>query len=232
MSSTNRGGTRNESDFYETAPWISHRLIEELQTSAEVNFKGRWLEPCAGSGEIIRAINQKCNTIDWSIGELRDTMRSSLEPLTQNPIYFGDFLEVPEDFWGSEKCDVSITNPPFSLALPIVKKSLTLARRTIMLLRLNFWGSAERAEWLRTHPADTYVLPNRPMFSLNKQGKPGTDSPEYAWMVWRSEEDYASGNFTHGRIKVLGQTPIEERKAWAEELKRRLLPRETEVVCE
>lgn len=60
------------------------------------------------------------------------------------------------------------------------------------LLRLNFLGSKDRRDWWQTRmPTALYVLTPRPKFLmrdgsevLGKNGKPGTDSCEYAWFVW------------------------------------------------
>jgi hypothetical protein len=75
----------------------------------------------------------------------------------------------------------------------------------VLLLRLNFWGSAGRQGFLEQFPPDTYVLPNRPDFK--GQGK--TDSPEYAWMIWPPGKRRRSS----GKIRVLDTTPLEERRS-------------------
>ena len=234
MSSTNRGGQRSEADWYATPPWVIHRLLDELHhvgiamrdVTSETSVRtmmpsGRWLEPCAGDGELIRTVNSRRSDVVWSACELREEMRSNLEPLIKvtatETLLMGDFLQARLDDFGGKKFNVAITNPPFSIALPVVKKCMELADMTIMLLRLNFWGSDERQTFMKRFPPHTYVLPNRPMFSLNKFGKPGTDSPEYAWMVWGSDAWFETA--TCGDIKVLNRTPKEERKVWTEHLK-------------
>ena len=45
-----------------------------------------------------------------------------------------------------------ITNPPFNIALDIIKKAIDdvkVGGSVIMLLRLNFYGSAKRKEFLK-----------------------------------------------------------------------------------
>lgn len=233
MSSTNRGGQRSTADVYNTPPWCLHRFLDEYHRPAEVDPwpnlpGGRWLEPCAGDGEIIRTINSRRSDIQWSACELREEMRPVLRPLVPpttssgpNFLIMGDLLEVRLEDFGGKKFDVAITNPPFRIALPIVKKCMELAKMTVMLLRLNFWGSDERQEFMARFPPTTLVLPNRPMFALNKEGKPGSDSPEYAFMVWYGPESYDSAVNLGGIIKVLKRTPKAERKAWTEHIKRR-----------
>jgi hypothetical protein len=60
---------------------------------------------------------------------------------------------------------VAITNPPYSLAEPVIRKMLQDADRVAVLMRLSFLSSSKRAEWLRSCPPDVWVLPNRPSFA-------------------------------------------------------------------
>ena len=233
MSSTNRGGKRSEADFYATPPWVVRRFLEAYPLSG-----GRWLEPCAGDGEIIRTVNASRTDVKWSACELREEMKPHLQPLVQERLVLNDLLACDLQDFGDNKFDVALTNPPFRIALPIVQKCRSLAKTTVMLLRLNFWGSEERQAFMEAYPPDTLVLPNRPMFSINKKGKPGTDSPEYAWMVWGDDAYYETAP-SKAQIRVLKRTPLAERKEWGEHLKAmheaalrnpKLVPRGTEDV--
>jgi hypothetical protein len=230
LSSTNRGGKRSEADWYITPPWLIHRLLDEFELPYEDQTQkwqnltgGRWFEPCAGDGEIIRAVNARRSDIRWSACELREEMRPHLTPLVRegdgDRLLMEDLLSLNLDDFGGKKFNVAITNPPFRIAMPVVKKCMELSKLTILLLRLNFWGSDDRQAFMSKFPPDTYVLPQRPMFTINKKGKPGVDSVEYAWMVWGSPESYIASP-DHGMIRVLKKTPKEERKAWTEHLKR------------
>lgn len=233
MSSTNRGGQRSEADFYATPPWVTHRLLDEFEFHDPLHVVsggwpnlpgGRWLEPCAGDGEIIRTVNSRRSDIVWSINELRSEMRPVLEGLPHEELVIGNALGLELEQFGGKKFDVAITNPPFRLAMPIVQKCMKLAKMTVMLLRLNFWGSDDRRDFMAAFPPQTLVIPNRPMFGLNKDGKPGTDSPEYAWMIWHDPDYYIEaekrGRRVSAEIRVLRKTPFDERKAWTEHLKK------------
>ncbi len=222
MSSTNRKGSqRKDADFYITPPWTVHRLLERIDLPG-----GRWLEPCAGDGTLIRAINEKRPDVSWSAGELREEMRSSLEDAYEEQLRMGDFLETELSDWSNvgDPFDVIVTNPPYSLAMPFVKKCMSMSKLTVMLLRLNFWGSETRQSFMLNYPPDTYVLPNRPVFALNQHGKPGVDSPEYAWFVFHSQEFYANAPSDYaGKIQILGTTSKQERKLWNERVKQHAL---------
>jgi len=195
MSSTNRGGSRSPADYYPTPHWCVRRLLEEVDLPA-----GQWLEPCAGVGDIIRGVGQVRDDVQWLANEYRPECRDALvDLLSSSRVSSGDTLR-----WAPpQRPTVSITNPPFRLAMDMVGWSLENADITVMLLRLNFIGTAKRAHFMREHPPDVYVLPNRPSFT----GR-GTDSVEYAWFVWNSRDDATP----HGRVRVLAPTPAEERR--------------------
>jgi predicted RNA methylase len=132
MSATNRGGQRIEHDIYETPAWCVRRFLERVRLPA-----GRWCDPCAGNGAIVRAVRRK--NIEWSVVELRRECAEPLRAFCVEPV-IGDYMQTDTE------SDVIITNPPFSLAMPFVQKALGEADHVAMLLRVNFLASAERAE--------------------------------------------------------------------------------------
>ena len=200
MSSTKKNSNkRAENDYYPTPDWCVNRLLDDLSLPP-----GNWLEPAAGDGAVIRAVNKSYKRpVAWTAAELQDKFKSDLEALVDpSRVHMGSFFETGLN----KEFDVVITNPPFSKALEFIKKSIELEPEYVcMLLRLNFMGSGERSDFLREHTPDIYVLPNRPSFN----GK-GTDSIEYAWFVWRAHNLY--GRTGSGTIKILKDTPKELRK--------------------
>lgn len=191
MSATNRGAVRNEADFYPTPAWCVHRLLERAVLPG-----GEWLEPAVGGGAIVAAVNAVRGDVAWTAIDTR--VVSPLDAYAAT-FFSADFLSTdPAPRWST-----IITNPPFSLAFEFVQHALRIAPYVVMLLRVNFLGSAKRSAFFRNEMPDIYVLPNRPSFT----GK-GTDATEYAWMVWTPE----SGRRT-GRIEVLAETSAIERRA-------------------
>lgn len=215
MSSTSRGGQRNADDFYETPRWAIDAILRELGPAPS-----RVLEPTAGAGAIVRALRSHWPTAMISAVELDIDRAKKLLGAGADRYFAADFLEWSID----EHHDLAITNPPFSLALPVIEKSLTLAREVVMLLRLNFLGSAERVPFWKAHPADIFVLPRRPSYAASlkctskacdwavtqpleavrpkrcllcgaKRTVSTSDSCEYAWFAW--------GPGRGGRWKVL-----------------------------
>jgi len=229
MSSTKRGGQRSPADNYPTPAWSVHRFLEEWPPGGRLP-PGKWLDPGAGEGNIIYAAQEwfkeqaardteagvfnlhlpnPC-TISWDAVELRKECKSDLQRVGAKEILLADYFEhgppTPEFY------QVIMTNPPFSLAMEFITRSLdSSCRYVVMLLRLNYLGSEKRHDFMRKHAPDLYVLPNRPSFKLTGE----TDSIEYAWFVWDKE----NLNRGYGSHRMLGLTPVDVRKKEHDRLK-------------
>lgn len=215
MSATGRGSERNEEDFYETPAWCVRRLLEKVALPA-----GRWLEPGAGNGAIIAAVNEFRDDVQWMAVEKRPVLVPGwfLQPNYHLSWWRTDFLDESAGYVSAlagadgTGFKVALGNPPYTLAQAFADRCFMLAETTALLLRLNFLGSEERAEWWEKHPADVYVLPNRPSFCVKvkcpncktgatypadtktlpslclkcgaKNKITRTDATEYAWFVW------------------------------------------------
>ena len=199
MSATNRGTPRASADFYVTPSFCVYRLLERLDLPG-----GKWLEPCAGDGAIIRAVNRVRSDVQWYAGEIRAECEEELLPLVHRPrrLWLGRF-SLSFNPLRQRHYSVIFTNPPYNQAEQFIHDCLPLADYTVMLLRLNFWGSDRRQRFLQRHAPDTYVLPNRPAFVGGK-----TDATEYAWLVW-----HGARVRHHGRILVLDSTTVADRAA-------------------
>jgi hypothetical protein len=221
MSATGRSDVRIDKDSYPTPTYTVDRFLDDYYPYLP---QGYWLDPCAGDGAIIRAVTawyrkRGLPSPIWHAVEIREECTASLTQVleeTGSPGVKGwitDFLKwTPEHGY-----NVILTNPPYSLALEFIQASMKLAPIVIMLLRVNFLGSEERAEWFRQCPPDLKVLPNRPIF-VSGQG----DMTEYAWFVWTAPWVRPAGS-----IKVLGSTPKSERPTPGTKLPRK--PREKKV---
>lgn len=210
MSSTARGASRENNDFYPTPGWCVDLLLSAIRPS----FADKVLEPAAGDGAIIKRLisygiaPEKIAAIE--IDQARAEMVRAIVP----DVRCEDFFLEPD----LNAYDLIITNPPFALATNFARRAVEMTRYTgtvALLLRLNWLGSQERAEFHRAHPSDILLLPKRPEFtasmscSAKKSGcayretlaieapRPKacptcgaktmcstTDSIEYAWFVW------------------------------------------------
>lgn len=202
MSSTNRGAQRREADYYPTPAWCVHRLLDAVSLPG-----GVWLEPCAGEGHIIRAVNtHRAHPPRWIAVELREECSPALDAL--------DCLTITADInrprtraiLNIRQLDAIITNPPFKGSEEIVRNLLTIAElhgaALIVLQRLSFICSVRRG-WHSGQMPDIYVLPNRPSFTGGE-----TDSCDYAWFVWPPGKYHR----TAGRIQRLALTDASERR--------------------
>lgn len=142
----------------------------------------------------------------WTALEIRKGKKiwaslNALEDVKSTQVDLFKFTEWPEGGY-----DIALTNPPFSLAWEMLHFLWPHVADICFLLRLNFLGSAKRHPWLQQHQPNVYVLPNRPSFSKNKEGKRGTDSIEYGWFHFDTRTPCAQG-----RIELLDLTPKSER---------------------
>lgn len=210
MSATNRGSEREPLDQYPTPHWCVERLFEilNIDTDDSDGRASRWLEPCAGSGEIIQAANNLFleNDIakpDWYAVEIDGKYVPALtEVVEPSHIQIGDFRTLYNGRYAEKPYDFVITNPPYSIAMEILEQSFAVADVVCMLMRMNFIESETRNAWMKANPPDAYVLPNRPSFV-----KGGNDNCAYAWLCWPT-------TFTRkfGRLYVLDDTPLATRK--------------------
>jgi hypothetical protein len=169
MSSTNAGDTgheRSADDFYETPSWCVEAILPHLHCeSSDI------IDPCAGEGAILRAVDAWCRRADDAGRDMKyeslsgielDDGRAATARAAGLYVTTGDCLADP---WSA---DLVITNPPFSHAMEMVQRSMTIVAprcgEVAMLLRLNWLASAKRAAFHREHPADVYILPTRPSF--------------------------------------------------------------------
>ncbi len=174
MSATNRGTKRNEYDFYATPIDVVENFIKNYG-----GLSGKILEPSAGNGNIIKALNKQNIDCEIHAVEIREEEKSNLNKLSKK-VFICDFLQ---EYNNDEKYDVIIGNPPFSNAIDFTEKCLKMLKedgKLIFLLRTSFLESKKRKEFWQKNPvSDLYVLSQRPSFT----GK-GTDATSYSWFIW------------------------------------------------
>lgn len=200
VSSTARGGKRSPADNYPTPFWPTRALLKRVGNKAPF-VGGYWLEPSAGLGNIITAVNASRSDVRWTVIEKRKQCRLSLYKTGVANFLITDFLKV-RDVDLVHKTDLIIGNPPFSLAQQFIEHGLMLAPYVCFLLRLNYLGTEDRNAFFQRRMPDIWVVPNRISFTRNGRA----DSIEYAWMLFGREG-------CSGRIEVLDDTPLEERQA-------------------
>lgn len=144
-------------DFYPTPPRTLKVLFDKLDLSKVHSF----LEPCKGDGRILDLIPDHIDKFWCEISFGKD--------------YFDYTFDV----------DLIVTNPPFSISLEFIQKSLKEAKTVCYLQRLNWLGSKKRKPfWNEFTPDKLFVLSERPQFKKELGLGGGTDSTEYAWFIW------------------------------------------------
>ena len=185
MSSTNRSKARelHLSDYYVT-PVVSilDFLMEFDNDCPQLSFTGkgkRILDPCAGGDA------EHLMSYPEALAKYVGVSCGSIETVDNRPDSRATWKEDYLFYTPMVQPDVIITNPPFNIALDVIQKALRDVKNNglvVMLLRLNFFGSQTRAEWLRNNmPIYSYVHSKRMKFTNTT----GTDSIEYVHNVWQ-----------------------------------------------
>ena len=185
MSSTNRhnASKRHVADYYVTPQWCIRDFMKAFLEDVENNFIGLnthnsdllILDPCAGGDEhhemsypavLTDILGCNITTLD-----IREDSRATIKC---------NFLEQSLPDYG-----IVITNPPFNIALDIIRKAISVTQEhgyIIMLLRLNFLGSKTRKPFFDEFMPEYIYVHNRRMSFTDDRV---TDSIEYAHFVWR-----------------------------------------------
>lgn len=170
MSSTARGASRENLDFYPTPGWPTDLLFDAL----DVRPEWQCLEPAAGDGAIVKRLlarsvpSQRVHAIELDPARA-ETVRA-LTPHARCADFLKPWPEPDSVALFGEPFDLIVTNPPFALAADFARVALGMAgdRGTVaLLLRLNWLGSQERAAFHRAHPSDILLLPKRPEFTAS-----------------------------------------------------------------
>ncbi len=186
MSSTNRGGIRNTSDYYVTPVSEIVKFLTELDriNPAVLEPERIIFDPCAG-GDMFHSMSYPS-----AIEIVKPELKSHI--LT-NDIREDSKAESKRDYLSYNleiKPHLIITNPPFSHAMPIIKKALSEIDSNgyvIMLLRLNFFGSLKRFPFWQTN-MPKYIFVHSKRMSFTEVG--GTDSIEYMHAVWNGKQEF------------------------------------------
>lgn len=157
-------GLRHADDYYPTPPAGTHALLMVEQ------FDGDIWEPACGDGAISRVLEKwgykvhSSDLVDRGFGTPRVDFLMERKSLAPN----------------------IITNPPFKLAVPFIRKALELTTKKVaMLLRINALEGLERRRLFETTPlARVYVFSKRLTFERGGLATHGGGMLAFAWFVW------------------------------------------------
>ena len=191
MSKTNvkKRQEANPLEFYPTHKECTRALLR--QTEVPLPTGGQWLEPCVGSGSILKAADAyweetKTPPPRWDVMDINPAHApalSLLRPSLIDKMHFGDARTLRfGDFGRTTPWQVGCTNPPFSLAAAILSALRPLCDMVVLLLRVGFLETKKHYPWLSQDVPDLGILCPRPSFDGE-----GNDAATYAWMFWGKE---------------------------------------------
>jgi hypothetical protein len=164
MSSTNRGGVREENDFYETRRVDSIEMIRRLAkrfTPAVI------VEPMAGRGALVRVMRDVWPQAKIVANELNEERASQLKDAGADVVLVGDMFRQSLRSELPVKIDLILTNPAFKFAFEAAQKCIPWADHTVLLQRLGWLGSAERLPFWSRERYDFGILAQRPSFAAS-----------------------------------------------------------------
>ena len=183
---------REALDYYATPPKEVTNILEVLNldlTGADV------LEPCCGGGHMVEGIyqyNRKANIL------ATDIMQRTNYFLTRDAVgdtimyHYGTKYDFLGDEYPIERADYVILNPPFSVIIPFVQRSLEIADKGVLMLgRLKFLESQKRYTEIFQDNPPTKIFGYIDRIACYKNGdfseKPSSIEA-YAWFYWDKKD--------------------------------------------
>lgn len=164
------GQERQPEDYYATHPSAIPPLMKIL--GWENGDKKIW-EPCAGGGHLSQMMELYGHQVVSTDLVDRGYGVGGVDFLTDTVYDHMDF-------------DAIITNPPYSLCLPIVEKSVRIAPIACHFLNIRFLESSKRRKFFEEFPP-RYVAVFSERIPSSKNGlfpKGESSAVCYAWFIW------------------------------------------------
>ncbi len=163
-----------------TPSWSVHRLLERVALPG-----GEWLDPAAGEGDVIRAVDAVRSDVVWSAIEEDRACDRSLASCVDLHRRVASYVECPPAPWAYR---VIISRPRVAAAREQIEKALAEADHVAVLLPIDFLAAREHAVFFRSDPPDVYLLPDH--FVARPEG----GQVAMAWLVWGPERHRARGD--------------------------------------
>lgn len=162
-----RSSKNSPLDFFSTPPLTTLALF-----TTGINFNHSIFEPACGTGAISEIVSQfGYDVLSKDVHNYGYEYHASSE----------NFLETTEP---KGRYDI-ITNPPYSIHLQWIEKSLQMAKRYVALLfPLVYLPPANKREfYTNSYGFEVYLLGWRSKFIMPGQTEP-SGMKDYAWFVW------------------------------------------------
>ena len=164
-ASNHAQGERAEYDLYCTHPTAVTELLKFEKFSQNI-----W-EPCDGLGHISDTLTANGYNVRRSDIVTRGRGIEQIDILNCNEKWDGDI----------------VTNPPYSHALPIIRKCMELVSdgcKVAMWLRILFLESKARKELFREYPPKRVWISSSRIPCSDRDGNFRGSAQGYAWFVW------------------------------------------------
>ena len=168
---------RRDADAYWTEPWVTEALLESFP------LKEPFWEPACGRGDIVQVLRKR----NWLV------FASDIHAhgCQDSKIVIVDFLaELRRWPFTPQTAATIITNPPYKLAEPFIRRALEWAGNyhatVAMLLRHEFDCAGGRSDLFdRPDFAAKITLRKRPRWDWWEREKPkASPRHNFAWFVW------------------------------------------------
>ena len=159
-------------DDFPTPPWATRALMTHVIGDRGPFHKLSCFEPACGVGHMAKPLKEY-------FGEVRAS--------DIHAYGYGAVADFPNAPFEAASVDWVITNPPFRLAEPFVKRSLVIARRGVAILaRTVFIESIGRYREIfqSTPPTRFAQFTERVPMVKGRLDKKASTATGYAWLVW------------------------------------------------
>jgi len=163
MSSTNRGGVREEQDFYETRRQDSIEMVELL---AERLTPRVICEPMAGRGALVKVMREVWPNAHIIANELNVERAALLAEAGADEVHVGDMFRQG---WLERlpRIDLTLTNPAFLFSEQCAKRMIPVSHHSVFLQRLGWLATVDRLPFWKAQRYDFGILARRPHFAAS-----------------------------------------------------------------
>lgn len=181
----------NSLDFFPTPPWATRALVLDVLVPrlAPVADATVW-EPAAGEGHMAETLREFFARVYAS--DIHDYGHGyAVEAYVDDPKHPAGAARIAPH----RADDWVITNPPFKLATPFVKRAVREAAHGVaMFVRTQFLESAERWALFDRHPPALIAQFAERVPLVKGRWDPGASSASaYCWVIWQPKR-------THSRV--------------------------------
>ena len=179
---------REALDYYATPPKEVTNILEVIGVDLK---KATVLEPCCGGGHMVEGIYQYDHSAQITATDIMQRTNPFLtrDAVGDNIMYhYGTKYDFLADDYPFDKADYVIMNPPFSVIIPFVQRSLEIADKGVLMLgRLKFVESQKRFTGIFKDNPPTKIWAYVDRIACYKNGdfseKPSSIEA-YAWFYW------------------------------------------------